>query len=47
MANVLTVVVTHDPAAASTIAETLFQEASTRGDYERATVVARSRWRPS
>jgi len=38
--DVLTVVVTHDPAVASTIAETLFQEAYTRGDYERATVVA-------
>jgi len=37
---VLTVVVTHDPAAARTIAETLFQEAYTRGDYEQATVVA-------
>ena len=38
--DVLAVVVTHDPAAASTIAETLFQEAYTGGDYERATVVA-------
>jgi len=38
--DVLTVVVTHDPAAASTIAESLFQEAYTRGDYERATMTA-------
>ncbi len=38
--DVLTVVVTHDPVAESTIAETLFQEAYTRGNYERATVVA-------
>ncbi len=38
--DVLTVVVTHDPAAASTIAETLFQEAYTAADYEQATVVA-------
>ena len=38
--DVLTVVVTHDPAAASTIAETLFHAAYTAGDYEQATVVA-------
>ncbi len=38
--DVLTFVVIHDPAAASTIAETLFQEAYTRGDYEQATLVA-------
>jgi predicted NACHT family NTPase len=38
--DVLTVVLTHDPAVANTIAETLFQEAYIRGDYERATVIA-------
>ncbi len=38
--DVLTVVLTHNPEAASTITETLFQEASTSGDYERAMVVA-------
>lgn len=38
--DVLTVIVTHDPAVASTIAETLLQEVYTASDYERATIVA-------
>ena len=38
--DVLTVVLTHDQEAASTIAETLLQEAYASGNYERATVVA-------
>ncbi len=38
--DVLTAVVVHDPAAAHTIAETMFQEVYTTGDHEKATVVA-------